>query len=229
MGHQQWRNLLFLHWSVPAAVMREVVPADLELDLWDGRAFVGAVPFEMVGIRPAWWPRAMALDFLETNLRTYVHRRGEPGVYFFSLEASSRLAVLAARWGWGLPYHHARMNITATAGVISYTSERRGDRGAALRVQYRPGAHLGPSAAGSLEHFLLERYYLFVCQRGRVWKGRVHHGAYPAQTVDLLDVDVGLAASAGLPALVGAPEHAHYAAGVDVEIFGLRRETRPHA
>src|SRR6185436_9693580 len=90
-GEQRWRQLLFLHWTVPADAMRARVPAGLELDLWEGRAFVGVVPFAMLGVRPSWLPRFAALDFLETNVRTYVVRDGVPGVYFFSLEAASRL------------------------------------------------------------------------------------------------------------------------------------------
>ncbi len=219
-GYQGWRQLLFLHWSVAAEDMRRVVPPELELDLWDGRAFVGAVPFEMVDIRPAWVPRAMALDFLETNLRTYVHYRGEPGVFFFSLEASSRLAVQAARWGWSLPYHFAHMSSTTEAGLTSYQSTRTSDPSAELSVRYRVGELLGPSPPGTLEHFFLERYYLFALRRGRVWKGHVSHVPYPAQRASLEHVSEGLVKAAGLPAQSGPPELVHYASGVDVEVFG---------
>ncbi len=221
-GHQRWRNLLFLHWPVPVAAMRAAVPDELELDLWEGQALVGIVPFEMKDIRPAWLPRALALDFLEANVRTYVHHRGEPGVFFLSLEASSRLAVQAARWGWGLPYHHARMHTTHAAGEIAYTSQRRRDARASLHVRYLPDAHLGPSPVGTLEHFLLERYLLFVRRRGRIFRGQVHHAPYPAQRVELLLAETGLFAAAGLPFPAGAPQHAHFAAGLDVEVFGLR-------
>ena len=96
-GTQQWRSLLFLHWEVAVDAMRSVVPPALELDLFEGRAFVGLVPFLMRHIRPRWLPKRLAFNFLETNVRTYVTYRGRPGVYFFSLDADSRLAVLAAR------------------------------------------------------------------------------------------------------------------------------------
>ncbi|MBL8740552.1 MAG: DUF2071 domain-containing protein, partial [Myxococcales bacterium] len=167
-GWQNWRNLLFLHWPIAPAAMRAVVPPELELDLWGGEAFVGLVPFEMEQIRPSWLPGAFALDFLETNLRTYVHYKGEPGVYFFSLEASSRLAVQAARWGWGLPYHYAEMSRSAANGVTHYRTVRSSDSTARLDVRYQVGERLGPSVPGSFEHFLLERYYLFSTRGGRV-------------------------------------------------------------
>jgi len=106
-GWQSWRQLLFMHWPVELQALRDAVPSSFELDLHEGVAYVGVVPFAMQGVRPRFVPQAAALDFLETNVRTYVLRDGEPGVYFFSLEAASRLAVGAARAAFALPYHHA--------------------------------------------------------------------------------------------------------------------------
>lgn len=39
-GTQRWRELLFMHWAVPPEVMRPLLPAGMELDLWDGQAWV---------------------------------------------------------------------------------------------------------------------------------------------------------------------------------------------
>ncbi len=209
-----------MHYRLPASAVRAVVPPELELDLWDGQALIGVVPFEMVDIRPSWLPGAFALDFLETNLRTYVHYRGEPGVYFFSLEASSRLAVQAARWGWSLPYHYADMREERKDnGTVIYETERLSDPEAKLEVSYRPGAELGPSKPGSVEFFLLERYFLFSKRRGRVLKGQVHHVPYPAHTAQLLSERCGLMRAAGLD-VDGPPVLVHYSPGVDVEVFG---------
>ena len=158
------------------------MPTSFELNLWQGRAWVGLVPFRMEATRPSWLPRRAALDFLETNLRTYVHRNGEPGVFFFSLEASSWLAVRAARLMWGLPYQHAEMHAERDEDRVVYHSGRIDDeRAPRLDVTYDIGEELGPSAVGTLEHFLLERYYLFVEKRGRPLKGQVHHTPYPAR------------------------------------------------
>ncbi len=219
-GHQGWRDLLFVHHRLPIEAVRAVVPPMLELDPWDDAAWVGVVPFEMVDIRPSWLPRAFAMSFLETNLRTYVHYKGEPGVYFFSLEASSRLAVAAARTGWGLPYHYADMETSTESGVTSYTTTRRSNAQARLSVKYQVGEALGPSEPGTFEFFLLERYYLFSVRGERVSKGHVHHVPYPASRATVLEMSSGLIGAAGMPQPAGLPDVAHFSKGVDVEVFG---------
>ena len=219
-GHQRWENLLFVHYAFPPEVVRPLVPAELDLDPWtDGLVWVGIVPFEMKDIRPAFVP--FGIDFLETNLRTYVSRRGEPGVFFFSLEASSLLAVEAARLGWGLPYFHADMSVETTDGLVRYETARR-NTSTRSTFEYRVGAKLGTSEPGTLEHFLLERYYLFTVQEGRVSKGHVHHVPYPAYAAELTHIDDGLLVAAGLPAptTLAAPAAVHFSPGVDVEVFG---------
>lgn len=219
-GTQRWRELLFVHWSVPLDAVRPLIPAALELDPWDGRAWVGAVPFRMQQIRPAWLPRALGLNFLELNLRTYVHHRGQPGVWFFSLEASSRLAVWAARSGWSLPYWHARMHTEREGDRVRYRSERRAQSRARFEVNYEIGEHLGPSDPGTFEHFLLERYTLFAQHRGRILEGRVHHSPYVTHRARVGSLAQTLTEAAGLPALDAPPEVAHFSPGVDVEVFG---------
>lgn len=224
-GTQQWRSLLFMHWPVPVDRLRPLVPAALELDLFDGVAYVGLVPFAMRQIRSVLWPRFIAFNFLETNVRVYVHHHGRPGVFFLSLDASSWLAVQGARIGWNLPYHFASMATQADGDRIQYQSRRRRG-GASLDVCFEPAEHLGPSPPGTLEHFLLERYLLFVQRRGQVLVGQVHHSPYPAQLARVIDVHDSLVAASGLPAADGLPPLAHYAAGVDVEVFSLQRTSK---
>ena len=218
-GYQRWRELLFVHWSYDAAQVRALVPRSLELDLWGGRAWVGLVPFRMQATRPRWMPRPLGLDFLETNLRTYVHQGGKPGVYFFSLEASSWLAVKAARVTWGLPYFHAAMTARREGERITYRSQRKGDRAAHLDVTYDVRDDLDPSAPGTFQHFLLERYHLFAEKAGQLRRGQVHHRPYPVRAAAIASLDDGLVAATGLPA-GGTPEAVHYSDGVDVEVFG---------
>jgi uncharacterized protein YqjF (DUF2071 family) len=142
-------------------------------------------------------------------------------VYFFSLEASSWLAVRAARLGWGLPYFHARMDSTRDDARFSYRSTRRGDEKANLTVEWTLGEVLGPSAPGTFEHFLLERYMLFSFSGKKLMRGQVHHVPYPAQRAVVARVSQGLVAAAGLELASSAPAEAvHYAEGVDVEVFG---------
>ena len=223
VGYQRWRSLLFLHWPVRVEALRPLVPPGLAVDTYDGIAYIGLTPFLMRGVRPALAPEALALDFPETNVRTYVHVDGrDPGVYFFSLDAASRLAVVAARAGFGLPYYHARMRLARRDGVIEYASRRLSGTRPRLAVRYEPGEHLGASPPGTLEHFLIERYLLHVERWGRLWCGQVHHAPYPVQRARLLDLQDELVAAAGLPQSADPPPLVHYAAGVDVEVFAPR-------
>jgi uncharacterized protein YqjF (DUF2071 family) len=224
-GYQRWRDLLFLHWIVPEPALRAVVPPALEIDTHDGNAYVGVVPFAMLGVRPAWLPERLGFDFLETNVRTYVHVGGrDPGVYFFSLEAASWLAVQAARLGWGLPYHHARMRLEKADGRISYESRRLSGTGPGLAARYRIGRELGASAPGTLEHFLFERYLLHVVRGSALRTGQVHHAPYPVWTAEVEECSDELMAAGGLPAPGDPPALCHYSPGVDVEVFALRRQ-----
>jgi uncharacterized protein YqjF (DUF2071 family) len=221
-GEQRWRRLLFVHWALPAEKVRPLVPDGLELDLFGALAFVGLVPFAMFGVRPRWLPRFAAFHFLETNVRTYVLRGGTPGVYFFSLDAASRLAVAAARATFGLPYHHAAMRLEDQDGVTRYEVARRGGVRPQLAVRYRPGAATAPSEDGTLQHFLVERYHLFVARGGAILRGQVFHPPYPVADAEVLELSDQLLAAAGLPEGAGPPVHVCYSPGVDVEVFGLR-------
>ena len=220
-GYQSWRSLLFLHWPIPIQKLRPLVPDRLDLDLHEGIAYVGVVPFAMQGVRPRWWPESFAFRFLETNVRTYVCHRDKPGVYFFSLDAASRLAVWAARTFWSLPYHYAQMSLDQEGEEFLYRTHRRSN-GAEHNVRYRLGPRLGPSEPGSLEFFFLERYLLFAEHRGQIYAGQVHHPPYPAQEAEVLELKDQLLEASGLGACAGHPAFTHYAAGVDVEIFDLK-------
>ena len=222
---QRWLELLFLHWSVPVDALRPLIPPRLEIDTHEGRAYVGLVPFTMTGVRPVWSPALPGVSsFHEVNVRTYVHLEGrDPGVWFLSLDASSRVAVLVARSTYHLPYHFARMSLTrGPAGGVLYSSERRwpGPRPAACAMRYWPVGGVAPAAPGTLEHFLAERYVLYAVRRGRLLRGRVHHPPYPLQAAELADLDESLVAAAGVHRGSEAPL-AHYAKGVSVELFGL--------
>ncbi len=219
IGRQRWRDLLFLHWPVPVEALRPLVPAALAIDTFDGVAYVGLIPFLLEGLRPAGVPEALALTFLETNARTYVHFLGkDPGVFFFSLDAASRLAVIAARATFGLPYFTARMHLIRRGTQIEHSTVR-GKDGPFLRVLYEPRAALGPAEAGTLDHFLLERYFLHVARFGRIVSARIHHSPYPRQAAHLEAFDETILAAAGVPRRAGLPPIVHYSTGVDVELF----------
>ncbi|MFT5681154.1 MAG: hypothetical protein ACI8RZ_002060 [Myxococcota bacterium] len=220
-GWQSWRELLFAHWPVPVDVLRPLIPERLSIDTYDGQTFIGLVPFAMQGVRPRWLPFGM--DFLETNLRAYVHLDGQgPGVWFFSLEASSWLAVQAARIGWSLPYHHATMRTCREGALVDYRTTRLSNPEAMLSVQYEVGQSLGPSVPGSLEHFLLERYLLYSERGGKLLRGQVHHTPYPAHAANIVSLTEGIVSAAGLPPTLEPPSIVHCSPGVDVEVFDLR-------
>ena len=219
-GYQLWRDLLFLHWEVPASLLQRLIPEPLVVDEFEGKAFIGLVPFVMKNVRPRWWSLGSGFNFLETNMRTYVVHRGKPGVYFFSLDANSVVAVLAANLGWSLPYFVARQRIRRSKDSIQYSNARIGSK-AAMEVEYSIGEPLGPSHLDSLEYFLLERYLLFVMRHGVMHSGQVSHTPYPAQHAAVLSLQQTMLESVGLPGIDRLPDHAHYSAGVDVEVFPM--------
>jgi hypothetical protein len=222
VGFQRWRDLLFLHWPIAPAALKPLLPPAAEIDTFDGQAWIGLVAFEMFDVRPAWWPARFAFSFPETNVRTYVQVGGrDPGVFFFSLDAASRLAVHAARLGWGLPYHHARFEITRSQHEVSYMLER--GSGPRLALRYELGEPAGSARLGTLDHFLIERYLLHVVRGSRLYTGQVQHAPYPLRRVRLRELNDDLLAAAGVSPPAAEPL-VHYADGVDVEIFGLRAQ-----
>ncbi len=222
---QRWAELLFLHWRVPADVLAARLPRELQLDTFEGEAYVGLVPFTMTGVRPTWAPAVPGLsDFHEVNVRTYVHHRGrDPGVWFFSLDAANPLAVLVARALWKLPYHHARMHLGRDGTRVTYASRRLwpGPKPGLCRVDYDVRGTPAAATPGTLEHFLTERYILYARARGRLYRGRVHHTPYPLQGAHVRTLDERLLAASGLV----RPDHeplAHFARQVEVEVFALQ-------
>ena len=223
---QRWAQLLFLHWRVDARALRELVPAELAIDTHEGDAFVGVVPFTMTGVRPVWAPPVPGIsNFHETNVRTYVvDRNGNPGVWFFSLDAASRVAVTLARTFLHLPYHFAQMSLsTGSSGETVYETNRLWPKPlpAHFSARYAASGEAFHALAGTTEHFLAERYILFAQHSdGRLVRGRVHHTPYPLQAVKLLEWRESLLAASGIVRPDGEPL-AHYASEVSVEIFGL--------
>lgn len=222
-GTQQWRDLLFMHWDIPIELAQSLLPAGLSLDLYDGKAWIAVVPFAMYGVKPSFLPSWAAFNFLECNVRLYVHAKGKPGVYFLSLEAASWLAVQAARIGWKLPYFYAqmssKMNSQHNHMNIQYQSRRRDQIG--LMVNYRRLDFLGTSPVGSLAFFFLERYLLFVERGERLYCGQVYHTPYPVYQAEVLEIQENLIASHGGD-VTRMPTYIHASIGVDVEVFSLK-------
>ena len=224
--YQQWRDLLFLHWEYPAAAIQAMLPEGLFVDTFDGKAYLGVVPFFMRGIRPRFLPAVPGIsDFMELNLRTYVFdRAGVPGVWFFSLDADQWLAVKIARRFFHLPYEHAKMDSSRTAeGTIRYASLRTGERANGTRCEfvYAPGAELPQPEPDSLEFFLLERYRLYSPAPDGLRRGAVFHEPYPLCRAELTAWDENLLALDGFTPTGRPPDHVLMSRGVDVRIFPL--------
>jgi uncharacterized protein YqjF (DUF2071 family) len=173
---QSWHDLLFAHWPVDASQMRRAVPHVFDLDLFDGQAWLGVVPFYMTNVGVRATPSLPWLSaFPELNVRTYVRVADRPGVYFFSLDAGRRLAVAAARAFLNLPYHAAAMTVARRDAAVHYQSARRTGH-AAFEAVYEPAGEAFAASEGSLEYFLTERYCLYhQDRRGRPYRLEIHH------------------------------------------------------
>lgn len=185
---QNWHDLLFAHWPLPAAILRPHLPERLAIDTFGGQGWLGIVPFRMSGVRLRGTPAVPWLSaFPELNVRTYVVADGKPGVWFFSLDAANRIAVAIARSWFHLPYFRARMSCREHDGWIEYTSERKHAAAASgvLQGRYRSVGPVFLAQTGSLEHFLTERYCLYAATgEGRLTRGEIHHAPWPLQTAE---------------------------------------------
>ncbi len=226
---QEWRHLLFLHWRVSPERVQVTLPPGLTVDTFDGDAYLGLVPFTMRDVRPLWSPAVPGLShFHETNVRTYVHAsNGEPGVYFYSLDAANPVAVALARALFHLPYYFASMRIDRSPDgrTITYRSQRRhpGVKNVETLQCCTPAPGTRTAEPGTLDHFLCERYLLYSRDGDRLYSGRVHHTPYPLQDATLHGGYDALVATAGFPGVAETPPvHVAYAGGVRVEVFGLR-------
>lgn len=185
---QWWGKLLFMHWPLTVAELRPLVPPHLEIDTFDGQAWLGVVPFTMWGVRPSFAPSAPRLSaFHELNVRTYVHYKGVPGVWFFSLDAANRLAVWGANRFYHLPYFRARMSLRQQEQTINYQSQRIHPNAppAEFAATWMIGDELDESQPGSLAFFLTERYCLYAARREQLYRCRIFHGSWPLRDARL--------------------------------------------
>ena len=217
--HMAWLDLLFMHWPLPPEMLRPLIPGGLELDTFEGQAWLGVVPFYMSNTRPRGVPPLPWLSaFAELNVRTYVTVSGKPGVWFFSLDAANPVAVRGARWSFSLPYFDARMSIERQGETIHYRSRRthRGAPPAEFVGQYRPTGEAYRSLPGTLEHWLTERYCLYSQdRRGRLWRGEIHHLPWPLQPAEAEVATNTMTAPIGIQ-LPDVPPLLHFVRRIDV-------------
>lgn len=226
----RWLSLLFAHWPAPVELVRPLIPRGLEIDTFEGRAWVGLVPFTMRSVLPWIIPGIRGLSdfrglsaFHECNVRTYVTYRGEPGVWFLSLDAASRLATWGARKFWKLPYFWSRINLSRRNDQIEFSVNRNHDSGIAMKCAWRVGAELPRSKPGDIAHFLTERYMLFASDgNGGIYRCRIWHEPWPLRAAELVSLDDGLLKAAGIT--VGNEKPLlHHADELDVRVWPLER------
>ncbi|WP_425399594.1 YqjF family protein [Aeoliella sp.] len=224
---QAWYDLLFAHWPIELDALRPLIPDELEIDTHEGTAWIGVVPFNMRIKRRGLPGIPTAAHFPELNVRTYVKLAGKPGVWFFSLDAASRLAVWGARRYFHLPYYHADMRIASDGDAIVYHSARRGPQPAAFAARYRPIVPVTLAQHGSLEHWLTERYCLFARSKSGVyWCGEIHHEPWPLQQAEAEITQNSMLEPLGLRVPDTQPV-LHFAKSIDVALWPLSKAKTP--
>lgn len=217
--HQSWLKLLFMHWPLAPGEVRPYVPKQLDIDTFNGSAWIGITPFAVRNMRPVFLPPFPWLnDFHEINVRTYVHYRGTPGVWFFSLDADSILAVVGARMAYHLPYRQAQIRMRQESGTIRYSSHRRDLPPADFHAVWRPGEMMGKAPPESLDFFLAERYCLYAESRGRLFRARIFHEPWNLQRAELAEYSSTMLDAHGFK-LAPAPPLLHYSETQQVTVW----------
>ena len=219
---QEWRTLTYVHWPVPITQVASRLPSGLAVDTFDGHAWVGLVPFEMVGIRFGRLPRVPWLGtFPETNVRTYVNGPDGPGVWFDSLDISRLAPVAAARIGYGLPYNWAHMTIAKRGDVIRYEARRRWpERNARSTVEVAVGRRIEEPDA--LATFLSARWRLYTRLGNSLASARVAHEPWPLHAAHVTTLDDELIGAANYIPFDVEP-HVMYSPGVTVSVERPRK------
>jgi uncharacterized protein len=222
---QRWAELGFFHWAVSPDLISARLPKGLHVDTFDGKAWLGVVPFLMQRIRPIGLPPLPWLSwFHELNLRTYVYDdAGTPGVWFFSLDCNQPIAVEVARRCFHLPYQHAKMRSSITNSSVEYFCQRKKDPSGEVKYHYPRTVAPQLAVLGSLEWFLIERYTLFSTDpKGNIYSGRVHHNPYQIESMTYGESSTLPFSLNGFPEPETPPVSQICAKPVDVTIFPLK-------
>lgn len=218
-----WGKLLFMHWPIAEELLRPLIPEGLEIDTFDGGAWIGMTPFTLWDVRLNFTPPVPWLsDFHELNVRTYVHYDGVPGVWFFSLDTNSTTTVIGARALYHLPYFNAGIDLEEEGDTIYYDLERAGEPPAEFSAEWTIGDDLHEAKPDTLEFFLIERYCLYSSDGEDLYRSRIHHDPWPLQQAELLSCSSSMIESHGLPTPEGDPL-LHYSEAVDVSIWPLEK------
>ncbi len=184
----QWHDVCFAHWRADVGTLERALPPGVELDRFEGDAWLAVVPFRMSGVRLRVGPTLPGFGSVpELNLRTYVRVRGRPGVWFFSLDAASPIAVVSARIMTALPYFHAAIATSERDGTIAYRSDRthRGVVASHFDARYTPRGEPTAAAPTTLDAFLHERYRFFSMRGNTLVTARIRHAPWRLQSASM--------------------------------------------
>ncbi|MGC4001779.1 MAG: DUF2071 domain-containing protein [Pirellulales bacterium] len=218
---QNWHDLLFAHYPIPAPALRPLVHAGLTVQEFGGTSWIGVVPFRMTGVMRRSLPDVPWLSaFPELNLRIYVERDGIPGVWFLSLDATNALAVWAARRWFHLPYHRATIDFTRADEAFRFRLKRCWSAAPlTFAADYRPHGEPFTAQPGTLERFLVERYCLYAASpRGDLFRCDVHHHPWPLRRAEGNVHPDALLRPHGILIDTTAP-HLLFSSGVDVVVW----------
>jgi hypothetical protein len=227
---QRWDRLTFLHRPCDPDVVRRVLPGGLEIDTFNGAAWIGLIAFRLTVRAPGLPALPWISRFAEVNVRTYVRGPdGRRGIWFLSLDADRLAAVTVARRWYRIPYVWGATHLIEMPGAVRYESHRRwpGSPGAELRLTIAPTGPILPSNVTELERFLTCRWRLYSpalldlpATRIRFVATQVEHPPWPLHRAHVLEFSEDLLEAAGLPGF-GPDLIAHFSPGVRVR-FGAR-------
>jgi uncharacterized protein YqjF (DUF2071 family) len=215
---------LFAHWPLPPTTLRRFLPAGLELDTFDGEAWLGITAFVVERARLRGAPAIPGFStFAEVNVRTYAKAGNKPGVLFLSLDAASVAAVLGARAWFRLPYFFAAGEVESRAGWIRFSSRRDhpGVPPARFSARYRAAEGRRLPGGEALTRWLVERYCLYCGADGMLLRAEIHHVPWPIQPAEAIIEANTLGDALGLRLAERAPL-LHFSPGVDAVIWPPR-------
>jgi uncharacterized protein YqjF (DUF2071 family) len=217
--HQRWEDLLFLHWPVSPELLRPLIPAPLEIDTFEDKAWIGITPFELTDLHITSMPPIPGLSsFHECNVRTYVHLAGTPGIWFFSLDASKLVPAIAARIFFMLPYFKAQIDFVRRTGEYAFALTRNGPPATEFRATWRAGLRLRDPDQDSLTFFLVERYCYFSIRDSVPYICRIYHHPWILDEAHLGACDSTMTSAAGIPEPSAQPL-AHFSKSLNVDIW----------
>lgn len=219
---QSWKHLSFMHWEVDPEQLSLHLPEGLDLDLFNGKAYVGTIPFEMKHVRPRWFFSVPGVsNFPEFNVRTYVTRNGKPGVFFLTLDAQSRITCFHAPRSYGLPYRYAKCKLSASNEKYKWSSRRASD-GAVLKGECRPTGPATSAKQGTLEYFLFERYCLYTSHQSVLHRAYTQHNPWIYKEAKVVIEENSLTESYNLGIEnLHQPDHVHISSGVKVRTWSI--------